>query len=59
MTPPPTWTTVAGELDVTLACSDGTGLTAAQAAFPVAVTLECSDGAGLDSGTGDVPGGNG
>ena len=32
----PTWTTVAGALDVTLECSDAAGITAAQAAFPVA-----------------------
>ena len=29
----PTWTTVAGALDVTLECSDAAGITAAQAAF--------------------------
>ena len=32
----PTWTTLANALDVTLECSDGAGLTAAQAMFPVA-----------------------
>ena len=32
----PTWTTVANALDVTLECSDGAGLTAAQGMFPVA-----------------------
>ena len=32
----PTWTTVAGALDVTLECSDVAGLAAAQAMFPVA-----------------------
>ena len=35
-TTPPTWTTAANALDVTLECSDGAGLTAAQAMFPVA-----------------------
>ena len=32
----PTWITVAGALDVTLECSDASGLTAAQAMYPVA-----------------------
>jgi hypothetical protein len=32
----PSWTTAAGNLDVTLSCSDAAGLTAAQALFPVA-----------------------
>ena len=35
-TTPPTWTTAANTLDVTLECSDVAGLTAAQAMFPVA-----------------------
>ncbi|HUW93234.1 MAG TPA: gliding motility-associated C-terminal domain-containing protein, partial [Bacteroidales bacterium] len=35
-TTPPTWTTVAGALDVTLECSDLAGLAAAQAMIPVA-----------------------
>ncbi|MCF6130622.1 hypothetical protein L1S35_13155, partial [Flavobacterium sp. AS60] len=34
---PPTWTTTAGSLDITLECSDTSGLDAAQAQFPVAV----------------------
>ena len=32
----PTWTTVAGALDVTLECSDAAGIAAAQALIPVA-----------------------
>ena len=32
----PTWTTVANALDITKQCSDATGITAAQAMFPVA-----------------------
>ena len=32
----PTWTTAAGALNVTLECSDAAGITAAQAAIPVA-----------------------
>ena len=35
-TTPPTWTTAANALDVTLECSDAAGLTAAQALVPVA-----------------------
>ncbi|MBO9583676.1 MAG: gliding motility-associated C-terminal domain-containing protein [Flavobacterium sp.] len=35
----PTWTTVAGTLNVTLECSDTVGLTAAQAQFPIASDL--------------------
>ncbi|WP_156123762.1 S-layer family protein, partial [Flavihumibacter sp. ZG627] len=35
----PVWTTVAGSLDVTLECSDAAGLTAAQAAAPVATDV--------------------
>ena len=35
-TQPPTWTTVAGSLNRNLSCSDGPGLAAAQALFPVA-----------------------
>jgi gliding motility-associated-like protein len=32
----PTWTTIAGSLDITLECSDATAIAAAQAQFPIA-----------------------
>ncbi|MEE4177750.1 MAG: HYR domain-containing protein [Bacteroides sp.] len=54
----PTWTTSAGDLDVTVECSDAAALTAAQALFPVASDNCDADVSNIDKVSGSFVAGS-